>query len=72
MALFSTVRDNAIGNLWAISYPLKPNLIVDCGFNHGFTSSSTQWEGFAGFTYLLPHRLWKQRDKPPNKSASAY
>jgi hypothetical protein len=58
MALFSTVRDNAIGNLWAISYPLKPNLIVDCGFNHGFTSSSTQWEGFAGFTYLLPHRLW--------------
>jgi hypothetical protein len=53
------IRGNAIGNLWAISYPLKPNLVIDCGFNHGFTSSSTQWAGFAGFTYLLPHRLWK-------------
>jgi hypothetical protein len=50
---------NAVGNLWAASYPVKKNLIVDAGFNHGFTSSSTQWEGFAGFTYLLPHRLWK-------------
>jgi hypothetical protein len=50
---------NAVGNLWAASYPVKKNLIVDAGFNHGCTSSSTQWEGFAGFTYLLPHRLWK-------------
>ena len=50
---------NAVGNLWALSYPIRKNLIVDAGFNHGLTSSSTQWEGFAGFTYLLPHRLWK-------------
>jgi hypothetical protein len=50
---------NAVGNLWAVSYPIKKNLVLDAGFNHGFTSTSTQWEGFAGFTYLLPHRLWK-------------
>jgi hypothetical protein len=54
-------KGNAVGNLWAVSYPLKPNLVVDAGFNHGLTSTSTQWEGFAGFTYLLPKRLWRSR-----------
>jgi hypothetical protein len=49
----------AVGNLWAVSYPVRKNLVVDAGFDHGLTSSSTQWEGFAGFTYLLPHRLWR-------------
>jgi hypothetical protein len=49
---------NAAGNLWALSYPIRKNLVVDAGFNHGLTSTSTQWEGFAGFTYVLPHRLW--------------
>ena len=53
---------NAVGNLWAVSYPVRKNLVLDAGFNHGLTSSSTQWEGFAGFTYLLPHRLWGSRD----------
>ncbi len=52
---------NAVGNLWALSYAARKNLVIDAGFNHGFTSSSTQWEGFAGFTYLLPHRLWRAR-----------
>jgi hypothetical protein len=52
---------NAVGNLWALSYAARRNLVIDAGFNHGLTSSSTQWEGFAGFTYLLPHRLWKAR-----------
>lgn len=56
------LRDNAVGNLWAISYPVRPNLVVDAGFNRGLTSTSTQWEGFAGFTYLLPHRLWPARN----------
>jgi len=55
-------KGNAVGNLWAVSYPLRKNLIVDAGFNHGLTSSSTQWEGFAGFTYLLPHRLWRTHE----------
>lgn len=52
---------NAVGNLWATSYPVRKNLVVDAGFDHGLTSTSTQWEGFAGFTYLLPHRLWRAR-----------
>lgn len=50
---------NAVGNLWTLSYAARKNLVIDAGFNRGLTSSSTQWEGFAGFTYLLPHRLWK-------------
>jgi hypothetical protein len=52
----------AVGNLWAVSYPVRKNLVIDTGFDHGFTSTSTRWEGFAGFTYLLPHRLWRQRN----------
>ena len=51
----------AVGNLWAASYPIKPNLVLDAGFNHGLTSTSTPWEGFAGFIYLLPRRLWRSR-----------
>ena len=54
-------QGNAVGNLWAVSYPVRKNLVVDCGFNRGLTSTSTQWEGFAGFTYLLPHRLWREK-----------
>jgi hypothetical protein len=52
-------QGNAVGNLWAVSYPLRKNLVVDGGFNRGFTGTSTRWEVFAGFTYLLPHRLWR-------------
>jgi hypothetical protein len=51
-------HSNAVGNLWAVSYPVRKNLVVDGGFNRGLTKTSTQWEIFAGFTYLLPHRLW--------------
>jgi hypothetical protein len=43
---------NALGNLWAVSYPLRKNLVMDGGFNHGLTKTSTQWEVFVGFTYL--------------------
>lgn len=49
---------NAVGNLWAVSYSLHKNLVLDGGFNRGLTGTSTRWEAFAGFTYLLPHRLW--------------
>jgi hypothetical protein len=52
------LRGNAVGNLWAVSYTARKTLVFDVGFNHGLTSSSTQWEAFAGFTYLVPHRLW--------------
>ena len=52
------LRSNAVGNLWAISYTARRNLVFDAGFEKGLTSTSTHWEGFAGFTYLLPDRLW--------------
>ena len=52
------LRGNAVGNLWAINYAARKTLVFDAGFNRGLTSTSTRWEAFAGFTYLLPHRLW--------------
>lgn len=55
-------KGNAVGNLWAASYSIKGNLVIDAGFNHGFTSTSTHWEEFTGFTYVLPQRLWKAQD----------
>ena len=51
-------KANTVGNLWAVSRALRKNLVIDVGFNHGLTKSSTRWEAIVGFTYLLPHRLW--------------
>ena len=51
------LRGNAVGNLWAVSYAARKTLVFDAGFNHGLTDTSTRWEAFVGFTYLLPHRL---------------
>lgn len=50
------LHGNAVGNLWAVNYNARNTLVLDCGFDHGLTSTSTQWEVFAGFTYLLPHK----------------
>jgi hypothetical protein len=55
------LRSNAVGNLWAVSYSARKDLVFDAGFNHGLTGTSTNWEAFVGFTYLFPHRLWKAR-----------
>ncbi len=55
------LRGHAVGNLWAVGYTARSNLVLDAGFNRGLTATSTQWEAFAGFTYLLPRRLWKRR-----------
>jgi hypothetical protein len=52
------LRSYAVGNLWALSCQLQRNLVLDGGFDHGLTATSTHWEAFIGFTYLLPHRLW--------------
>ena len=57
----ASTRSNAVGILWAPAYTLRPNLVLDCGFDRGLTSTSTAWQGFAGFTYLLPHRLWNHK-----------
>jgi hypothetical protein len=51
------LRGNALGSLWAVSYAARKTLVFDAGFNHGLTDTSTRWEAFLGFTYLLPHRL---------------
>jgi hypothetical protein len=53
------LESDAAGMLWAVSYTARPNLVFDVGFNRGLTDSSARWEGFGGFTYLLPRRLWK-------------
>jgi hypothetical protein len=52
------LNSNAVGNLWAIGYNARKTLVLDGGFDRGLTSTSTRWEVFVGFTYLLPHRLW--------------
>jgi hypothetical protein len=51
------LRSNAVGNLSALNYNLRRNLVFDGGFDRGLTSTSTRWEVFAGFTYLLPHKI---------------
>src|SRR5437016_2669845 len=63
---------NAVGNLWAVSYALRKNLVVDGGFDHGLTKTSTQWETFVGFTYLLPHRLWMDHHSNRRLLPSSY
>ena len=46
-----------VGTLWAASYAVRPNLVIDAAVNRGFRETSTRWQLLAGFTYLLPHRL---------------
>ncbi len=58
-------RANAVELLFAGIYQIKPNLVLDAAFVHGLTSTSTQWQGSFGFTYLLPHRLWRDRHPAP-------
>jgi hypothetical protein len=52
------LRGNAVGNLWALAYNARKWLVFDAGFSKGLTSTSTRWEAFAGFTYLLPKKLF--------------
>lgn len=54
------LRGNAVGNLWAVSYEARKTLVFDVGYDEGLTSTSTQRELLFGFTYLLPHRLWRK------------
>ena len=51
------LRGHAVGNLWAVNYNARNNLVFDAGFDRGLTSTSTHWEIFSGFTYLLPHKI---------------
>jgi hypothetical protein len=54
-------RANLVDLLLAPSLTVRPNLVLDCGFSRGLTNTSTRWQSFAGFTYLLPYRLWPAR-----------
>jgi hypothetical protein len=47
-----------VGTLWSVGYAPRRTLVFDAGFDRGLTGTSTRWEVFAGFTYLLPHRLF--------------
>ena len=48
---------HAAGFLFGPTYTARPNLVFDVGFDRGLTSTSTRWEFFMGFTYLLPKKL---------------
>jgi hypothetical protein len=52
------IKSNAAGLLLAPSYAVNRFLVLDGGFNRGLTGASTRWEVFAGFTYLVPKKLW--------------
>jgi hypothetical protein len=54
------LRSNAVGNLWVLNYNLRKNLVLDGGFNRGLTTTSTRWEEFFGFTYLLPRKILRR------------
>jgi hypothetical protein len=55
------LRGKAVGNLWALSYSASKDLVFDAGFDRGLTNTSTQWEVFVGFTYLVPHRMFRPK-----------
>ncbi|HET9364719.1 MAG TPA: hypothetical protein VFP71_06950 [Candidatus Angelobacter sp.] len=52
------LNGHAAGFLTGPAYSVTPRLVLDIGFNRGLTSTSTRWEFFTGFTYLLPKKLW--------------
>jgi hypothetical protein len=58
-------RSNTLGLLFAAGFTVRPNIVLDASFDHGLTSTSTQWQGGVGITYLLPHRLWPDRHPVP-------
>jgi len=64
------LKNNAVGNLWALSYAARKNLVFDAGFNRGLTDTSTRWEVFVGFTYLLPHRANFRTARSSNRFVS--
>jgi hypothetical protein len=52
------LNGHAAGFLTGPTYSVSPRLVLDIGFNRGLTSTSTRWEFFTGFTYLLPKKLF--------------
>ena len=54
----ANARPNAVDLLVATPFALRPYLVFDVAIVHGLTTTSTQWQGTAGVTWLLPKRLW--------------
>jgi len=54
-------RANAVDLLITTPFALRPNLVFDAAVVRGLTSTSTQWQGTFGVTWLLPHRLLPTR-----------
>jgi hypothetical protein len=52
------LNGHAAGFLTGPAYSVTPRLVFDIGFNRGLTTTSTRWQFFTGFTYLLPKKLW--------------
>jgi hypothetical protein len=61
----------AVGNLWALNYNLRKNLVFDAGFNRGLTNTSARWSAFFGCSYLLPHRLLPARHSASTDDSKA-
>ncbi len=53
------VRGHAADSLLALAFSPNKLLVFDGGFSRGLTETSTRWQVFAGFTYLMPHKLWR-------------
>jgi len=62
------LRSHAVGTLWAVNYNMRTYLVFDCGFDRGLTNTSTRWEAFVGFTYLLPHGFRRSAGHSPDNS----
>jgi hypothetical protein len=43
-----------------LGYAARRNLVFDAGFEKNLTGTSTHWEAFGGFTYLLPQKLHRR------------
>ena len=54
-------RASAVDLLFVGTYSVRPNLVLDLSFDRGLTSTSTKQQASVGFTYILPHRLWRDR-----------
>jgi hypothetical protein len=54
-----------VSSLWALTYTVKPRLVIDGGFEAGFTSGGPRRRAFAGVTYSIANLYpgWQRRQK---------
>jgi hypothetical protein len=51
-----------VSSLWALTYTIKPRLVIDSGFEGGLTAGGPHRHVFAGFTYSIANLYpgWRQ------------